>query len=137
MPSVGKPLPHDAAIGHVTGLAAFIDDLRPMAGELCVGFAGSPVAAGRLQSVDTSAALAVPGVVACYTAADVPGHNLFGLVVADEPFLAEGELLYAGQPVAIVAATSPAALAKARKAVRIDCTMAEPLLDLTESIRRG
>ncbi|HEX2474698.1 MAG TPA: xanthine dehydrogenase molybdopterin binding subunit [Lacipirellulaceae bacterium] len=135
MPSVGKPLPHDSAVGHVTGRAPFIDDLRQMAGELCVGFVGSPVAAGRLHGVDTSAALAVHGVVACYTVADVPGHNLFGLVVADEPFLADGELLYMGQPVAVVAATSPAALAKARKAVRIDCTAAEPLLDLTESIR--
>jgi xanthine dehydrogenase large subunit len=136
MPSVGKPLPHDSALGHVTGLAAFIDDLRPMAGELCVGFVGSPVAAGQLDGIDASAALAVPGVVACFTAADVPGHNLFGLVVRDEPFLADRELLYMGQPVAVIAATSPAALAKGRKAVRIDCRAGEPLLDLAESIRR-
>ena len=38
------------------------------------------------------------------------GTIVFGLVVADEPFLADGELLYVGQPVAVVAATSPAAL---------------------------
>jgi xanthine dehydrogenase large subunit len=120
----------------VTGLAAYIDDMRSMAGELCVGFVGSPVAAGRLDGVDTSPALALPGVVACYTAADVPGHNLFGLVVADEPFLADHDLLYVGQPVAVIAATSPAALAQAREAVRIVCTAEEPVLDLAESIRR-
>ena len=136
MPSVGKPVPHDSALGHVTGLAPYIDDMRPLEGELSVGFVGSPIATGQLLNVDASAALAVPGVVGCWTAADVPGHNRFGLVVADEPFLADGELLYVGQPVAGIAATSPMALAKGRKAVRIGCRAAEPILDLEESIRR-
>ena len=47
MPSVGKPLPHESAVGHVTGAARYIDDLPPLAGELCVTFVGSPVAAGH------------------------------------------------------------------------------------------
>ena len=101
MPSVGKSIPHDAALGHVTGQAPYIDDLRPLAGEFFVGFVGSPVAAGKLISIDTSAAPAIPGVVGCYTSADVPGHNMFGVVVFDEPFLADGELLYLGQPVVV------------------------------------
>ena len=46
--SVGKPLPHDAAPGHVTGQALFIDDFPAMAGELHVGFVGSPVASGEI-----------------------------------------------------------------------------------------
>ena len=135
MPSVGKSIPHDAALGHVTGQAPYIDDLRPVVGELYVGFVGSPVSAGKLLSVDTSAADAMPG-VHCYTVADVPGHNMFGVIIMDEPFLADGEVLYLGQPVAVVAAESPAALEKARKAVRVECVAAEPLLDLEESIRR-
>lgn len=136
MPSVGKPVAHDSAFGHVTGSAPYIDDLRPVEGELQVSFVGSPVAAGQLSSVDCSAALAIAGVVGCYTVADVPGHNKFGIVAADEPFLADGELLYLGQPVAIVAAETPAVLAKARQAVKIDYRAAEPLLDLEEAIRR-
>ena len=87
--------------------------------------------------IDTSAALAVPGVVGCYTAADVPGHNMFGLVVADEPFLADGELLYLGQPVAVVAADDArSAWRKAARRCGSIVSAAEPLLDLTESIRR-
>src|SRR5262245_13058945 len=108
MTSLGKPVPHDSALGHVTGRAPYIDDLRRMAGELHVGFVGSPVAAGQLLNIDASAALAIPGIVGCYTAADVPGHNMFGVVVTDEPFLADGEVLYLDQPVAIVAAESAA-----------------------------
>jgi xanthine dehydrogenase large subunit len=136
MPSAGKPVPHDSALGHVTGQAPYIDDLRPLAGELIVGFVGSPVAAGRLLGIDATAALAVPGVVGVYTAADVPGHNMFGVVVMDEPFLASGELLYMGQPVAVIAAQSLDALEKARKLVRVDYEAAEPLLSLEESVRR-
>ncbi len=76
-----------------------------MAGELCVGFVGSPVAAGQLHERMIRAPRSrCRASSRCYTAADVPGHNLFGLVVADEPFLADGELLYFGQPVAVVAA---------------------------------
>jgi xanthine dehydrogenase large subunit len=135
MSSLGKPVPHDSALGHVTGQAPYIDDLRRMTGELYVGFVGSPVAAGQLLNVDVSAALAIPGVVGCYTAADVPGHNMFGIVVTDEPFLAEGEVLYVGQPVAVVAAESADALEKGRKAVKVECRATEPFFDLAESIR--
>jgi xanthine dehydrogenase large subunit len=136
MPSAGKPVPHDSALGHVTGQAPYIDDLRPLVGELYVGFVGSPVAAGQLLNVDTQAALSMPGVVGCYTVADVPGHNMFGVVAADEPFLADVELLYLGQPVAVVAADTPAALEKGRKAVQINCRASDPILELTDSIRR-
>ena len=53
MPSVGKTIPHDSAVGHVTGQAPYIDDLPPMAGELFVGFVGSPVAAGNAATTST------------------------------------------------------------------------------------
>jgi xanthine dehydrogenase large subunit len=129
-------VPHDSALGHVTGLAPYIDDLRPMTGELHVGFVGSPVAAGELLSVDASEAMMLPGVVGVYTAADVPGHNMFGIVAADEPFLADHDLLYLGQPLAVIAAETPEALVAARTAVHVEYREAAPLLDLTESVRR-
>ena len=136
MPSVGKPLPHDSAAGHVTGQAFYLDDLRTFDGELHVGFVGSPVASGELFAVDLEPALAVPGVVGCYTAADVAGHNVFGLIIADEPFLAADELLYIGQPVAVVAAETREALELGRQAVRLEYREREPLLDLEEAIRQ-
>jgi xanthine dehydrogenase large subunit len=137
MTAVGKPLPHDSARGHVTGQAAYLDDVPAVAGELQVGFVGSPVAHGELESIDVQSALKIPGVVACYTAADIPGHNAFGLIVADEPFLAEKELLYLGQPVAVVAAESPSALAQGRQSVRVRCREKLPLLELEEAIEKG
>ena len=135
MTAVGKPLPHDSARGHVTGQALFIDDVPPVAGELYVGFVGSPVACGVLEGIDTSGALSVLGVVACYTANDIPGHNLFGGIAADEPFLAEEQLLYLEQPVAVVAAETPEALARGRQAVEISSKEHTPLLTIDEALR--
>ncbi len=132
--SVGKSLPHDAAPGHVTGRALFIDDFPATAGELHVGFVGSPVASGEITNIDFQAALKIPGVVGCYTAADVGGHNVFGLIVADEPFLASGEVLYVGQPVVVMAAETPEALAVARRVVKIECRAKEPILSIEQAI---
>lgn len=42
MVSIGKSLPHDSAHGHVTGSAAYIDELTPLADELFVDFVGAP-----------------------------------------------------------------------------------------------
>ncbi|MAT69929.1 MAG: xanthine dehydrogenase molybdopterin binding subunit [Planctomycetaceae bacterium] len=137
MSSAGKSLPHDSAVGHVTGRALYLDDERPMLGELHVGFVGSPIAAGTLEAIDATEALALPGVVGCWTAADVPGHNLFGLISVDEPFLPAERVDYVGQPVAVIAAETPEALAAARRLVRVDCTEMPPVLDLDTAIREA
>src|SRR5271163_1906670 len=50
MPAVGKNIPHDSAVGHVSGQSIFLDDLPPASGELLVDFLGSPVAHGRIRS---------------------------------------------------------------------------------------
>ena len=134
MPSIGKTLPHDSAAGHVTGRAPFIDDLPSLAGELQVGFVGSPVACGEIIRVDCTEALKIPGVVDCYTSADVEGHNVFGLIVVDDPFLAEKDLLYVGQPVVVIAAETADALSRAQAAVRIECHSRPAVLTLSEAI---
>jgi xanthine dehydrogenase large subunit len=137
MPSVGKTIPHDSAPGHVTGRALFIDDLPPMAGELHVGFVGSPVAAGALKGVAASAARELPGVVGVYTAQDVPAHNHFGLLAVDEPFLAEKELLYINQPVAVVAGETREALAAALAAIKLEVTEHTPILTIEDAIAQN
>ena len=136
-PSCGTTIPHDSARGHVTGSAAFIADLPRRADELVVGFVPSPVAAGRIVAIDLEAARAVSGVACLITAADLPAARRFGPLFADEPILADGELLYVGQPVVIVGAESRAALAAARDAVRIVVEPAEPILTIEQAIAAG
>ena len=134
MSSVGQPLPHDSAKGHVTGKADYIDDIPPRIDELYVGFVGSPQAAGRLLSIDVQEATGVPGVVAILTHRDIPGHNRFGTIFRDEPFLADEAVLYLGQPVVVIAAESKAALREAQHAVCVNVEATEPILTLEDAI---
>ncbi len=136
MGNVGKPVHHDSAVGHVTGTAPYIEDLVLPSDALVAGFVGSPQACGRIKRIDTKDARAVDGVVAIFTAEDFPGNNYFGPHFKDEPALADGEVLYVGQPVVVIAAESPAALEEARLKVtiEIDAGDVEPILSIEQAI---
>ena len=134
MRSSGQSIPHESAWGHVTGTAAYIDDLPKLAGELIVDFVGAPIAAGRMLSIDTSIAEKMPGVVAIYTCKDLPGHNVFGPIFRDEPFLVDREISYIEQPVVIVAATNREAAAAACKKITIECEPTIPILTIDDAI---
>ncbi len=133
MPWVGKTIPHDSAVGHVTGEAPYLDDVPLRQDELLVGFVGSPVASGRALRVELKHARQVPGVIAVYTARDVP-HNQFGPLACDEPFLAEETVLYVGQPMVVIAAEHADALRLARQQVSIDVQETAAILTIDDAI---
>ena len=134
MPSVGQPIPHEASRDHARGRSLFLDDIAPTQGELLVDFIGSPVARGTIIALDVSEAALLPGVIGIYTCADVPGHNLHGPIFQDEPFLAERELIFQHQPLAIIAAESCAALRAAKAAIRLEVEAHQPLVTIAEAI---
>ena len=121
---VGTPRPHESAVLHVTGRAAYIDDLPEAAGTLHAALGLSPVAHGRLLGIDHDRLRAQPGVVDVITAADIPGVNDCGPIVHDDPILADERVHYLGQPVFAVIAESRGAArraaAMAAQAVRIE-----------------
>ncbi len=114
---------------HVRGRAEFVDDVRPPAGMLYAQVVGSPLAHGRLRAIDAAPALALPGVVAVLTASDVPGTNALGPIVQDEELLARERVAYAGQPLALVVATTHE---QARAGVRAVGLELEPLPVVTD-----
>lgn len=131
--SVGKTIPHDSAIGHVTGTAPFIDDLPRHEDELFVGFVGSPVASGNINAINIDKARQLDGVAAVLTHQDVP-KNIFGLLFCDEPFLAEKKVLYVGQPVVVIGAESPQILEHAKSLVQIDVTETQAIFSIEDAI---
>lgn len=134
--SVGGSLPHESSLSHVTGASVFIDDRPRVQGELEVGFAGSPVSAGRLKRVDAAAALSLPGVVAVFTARDL-SCNRWGSIVRDQPLLVENAIGYIDEPVCVIAAESREALAAARRAIRIEVEEHPPVFDIDEALAKG
>ena len=102
----GKELVHESAHLHVTGTATYIDDIPELAGTLYAALILSPVAHGELigDGIDREAILKEHGVVAVYTAKDIPGENNCGPIIHDDPFLADGKVEFIGQAVAVVVA---------------------------------
>ena len=82
---VGASRPHESAHLHVAGAATYIDDIPELAGTLHCALGLSPVAHGRLRSMDLDRIRALPGVVDVFSAADIPGHNDCGPDPARRP----------------------------------------------------
>ena len=129
--------PNADAFLHVRGESRYIDDQPEPRGCLHAIPVVSPVARGALRRLDCAAVLAHPGIVAVLTAADVPGRNQVGGVIEDEPLLAEHDVHFVGQPVALVVADRPEAARAAAKSVRVEVAAEPPVLDPREALRRG
>jgi xanthine dehydrogenase D subunit len=97
----------------------------------------SPHPRARIRGIDAAEALALPGVHAVLTHADVPGRKVYGLEVADQPVLAWDAVRYHGEPVAIVAADHPETARRAAALVRVEYEPLEPLTDPELAIAPG
>src|SRR5579884_3497045 len=90
----------------------------------------SPHAHARILALDLAEALAMPGVHAVLTHADVPGEKRYGLEFADQPVLAIDRVRYFGEPVAIVAADSPEQARRAAERIRVDYAPLPAITDM-------
>ncbi len=115
---IGQAVARPDALGKVTGAALYPADLvRADMVQLKAVFANR--AHARILSVDTSAALAHPGVLAVFTATDVP-YNRFGLIDDDQPLLCDDKVRFVGDRVALVAAETLEAAEVAAKLMRVE-----------------
>lgn len=93
----------------------------------------SPIAFGKLNGVDISAARETPGFLGAWFARDIPGENQVGVILPDQPLFAQETLRFVGDAIGIVAAeTEPEAISAARS-VKINATPREPILSINAS----
>ena len=133
----GSARAHESAIKHVTGRAAYIDDLPVPRDCLHVLPGLSPVAHGRLTRLDLDAVRAAPGVVDVITLSDVPGHTDIGPVFPGDPLFASEEISYVGQCLFAVAAVSQRAARLAVKAAVVEIDERPACLDPVAAAERG
>jgi len=124
--SIGQSIPRYDALGKVTGATPYPGDLT-MEGMLHMKilFAERPHA--RVKKVDISKARAAPGVVAVYTAQDVP-VNEYGLQIPDQPVLCgpgsskpgADVVRFVGDQIAVVVAHTEVQAEAAKKLIEVE-----------------
>ncbi|HEX8573006.1 MAG TPA: xanthine dehydrogenase molybdopterin binding subunit [Allosphingosinicella sp.] len=135
--AVHQPLAHDSADLHVAGAATYVDDLPEAPGTLHLAFGLARDGHSRLTGVDLAAVRASPGVVAVFTAADIPGENNVGPVFHDDRLFAEDEILYPGQPLFVVAATSARAARVAARLAKVETEPLPALVTIADALEAG
>jgi xanthine dehydrogenase molybdenum-binding subunit len=137
-----RPIRHDG-VDKVTGRAIYGADVQ-MAGLLHGKVLRSPHAHARIRSIDVSRALALSGVKAVVTSADLPpaedrtiqlGEGAVNLKYLSNNILAGDKVLYKGHPVAAVAATSPHLAEEALALIHVDYEVLPPVLDVREAMQ--
>ena len=122
---------------HTRGETEYLDDVHPPADMVHVAVFGSTVAHGRIRSLNLDRARRIDGVLAILTASDIPGRNRLGPVIQDEQLLAEDEVCYVGQPIALVVADSADLARKAVAGIEIQISKLPVILDPREAFARG
>lgn len=131
---VGTNVERRDAVAKVRGEAKYAADIeRP---DLIHGKAvRSPHPRARILAIDAAAALALPGVLAVLTAADIPGHKLVGArAVKDQAVLAESMTSFVGEAVALVVAGSAETAAQGARLVKVDYEVLDPVTDPEEAL---
>ena len=108
----------------------YIDDMR-VPGMLHAAFHLTAHARAEILSIDTAAALAAPGVVAAFTAADIPGELRVGIINKDWPVMIPvgGLTSYAGDVLAIVVADTRQQARDAAALVSVQYSVLTPVTD--------
>ncbi|MFZ9812477.1 MAG: xanthine dehydrogenase family protein molybdopterin-binding subunit [Burkholderiaceae bacterium] len=120
------------------GHAQFVADL-PKGSALHAAFVRSSHAHGRLLAVDAAAALSTPGVVAVFTASDLPRFDPLPVnpVCPAQPFpnpvLADGSVFYVGQPIAMVLGETPQAALAAAEQVSVQVQTLSPVVGIAQA----
>ena len=139
---VGQAIPGRDAEEKVRGALAYADDWS-LPGMLHGKVVRAQVPSARIASIDPAAALALPGVHAVMTAADVPENSIkeeasgFGLEPVDMPVLAAGQVRYQGEPVAVVAADRPEIAEEAAELIVVEYEELPGVFDPERALEDG
>jgi carbon-monoxide dehydrogenase large subunit/6-hydroxypseudooxynicotine dehydrogenase subunit gamma len=132
---VGRSVPRLEDLPLVTGRGRYAAGVT-FPKQIYMRVVRSDYAHGRLVSIDSSAAVAMPGCIAVWSAQDVAelppiefrATRVSGLEPYRQPVLARGRVRYVGEPVAVVFADDPYRAEDAADAVRVDIEALPPLL---------
>jgi xanthine dehydrogenase molybdopterin binding subunit/xanthine dehydrogenase small subunit len=129
--------PHESAHKHTNGEAIYTDDFAARKHALEIWPVCAPHARARILRRDASAARTMPGIAAVLLAEDVPGLNDVGAIRHDEILLADKEVFYHGQIIALVVGESQEACREAAKKIVVEYEPLPPILNIKDAIAQN
>lgn len=135
--SIGKAIAHDSAHLHVSGKAAYLDDIVEPQGCLHAAPICASVARGKVSSLEWSEVKASDGVVCVIGPSNIPGTNDCSPAFGGDPIFAEHEINFHGQVVGAVIATSHLAARKAARKIKLTYDTLEPDIDVDDGLNSG
>ena len=148
--SIGQPVARSEDPRLLTGGGQYTDDLN-LDGQAYAVMVRSPIAHGVINGIDASAALALPGVLAVYTAEDmaaagygflpcklgIKNQDHSPLFVPPKTPLATGRMRHLGDPIAVVVAESRIAALDGMEAIAIDFDELPAVPDIDAALADG
>src|SRR5688572_26393212 len=132
MSTVGQAVPRREGRSKVTGEARYVDDVV-FPGMLYGATVRSPVPRGVIRRIEYGGS--VPwSEFTIVTAADVPGANRVALIVDDQPYLADGAVNHAEEPIVLLAHRDRYLLEEARRNVIVHIDPLPPVLTMDDAL---
>lgn len=133
-----QPMTKVEAINQASGRAVYINDIAGQPGECFAEFVLSTEANAKIQSIDPSEALKMPGVLKFIAAKDIPGvNNVSPPPAPAEPVLAADKVEYFSQPIGIIVAENSTAANAAVSKVKVTYTDQQPpILTMEDAIQK-
>lgn len=104
---------------------------------LILGVRRAEIPHANILSIDLERALKVPGVVAIYTAKDIPGRNRYGIVHKDQEILVERKVRCIGDPICLVVAENKWAVEEAIREIKIEYEILDIITDPFKGLSEG
>uniref|UniRef100_A0A1B6E3D0 FAD-binding PCMH-type domain-containing protein n=1 Tax=Clastoptera arizonana TaxID=38151 RepID=A0A1B6E3D0_9HEMI len=139
---VNKPISKIEGLYQCSGEAEYVNDIHSRPGELYGAFVLATKATATSFTLDASEALKIPGVVAFYTAKDIPGENTFtpknSIVQDTEELFASEKIVFAGQALGLIVADTHAKALDAASKVKVEYKgVTKPVIDVRKLISSG
>ncbi len=129
-------LPHDSAHLHVSGRSEFVDDRIPMQNEVFIEVLFSPHAKAKIKKIKFDKALKHKGVLAIFTAKDFH-HNLWGTIFKDQVLLADEDINFAGEAIALIAGVDRESAAVGKSLIEVEYVIRPAVLSIQQAIQEN
>jgi CO/xanthine dehydrogenase Mo-binding subunit len=131
---IGQAIPRREGRAKVTGEARYVDDVV-FPGMLYGATVRSPIARGNIRRIEYGGSIPWSEFT-IVTAADVPGKNRVALLTDDQPYLADGRINHAEEPILLLAHRDRYLLEEARRNVVVEIDPLPPVLSVDDAVSR-